>query len=224
MSVDRGDRLEERASEPIEIIGRRRAVRLGIVLLVIGALGLIVFGSLAVGVDAQTEANATAPSEATSDAPEGVVAQVDENLRINDYYLYEENSTFVVVLENVGDRQSRVTVTEMIQADSSAGTFGIQELRVSEGETIAVQVDVTIVRTGAGVMVTTQRSIAEGSGEFVRVDSSPDFFDRAAAWMDVRAGIAAALGSIPIVALGVWQAVARRRIDIEPIDIDGGDR
>jgi len=49
-------------------------------------------------------------------------------------------------------------------------------------------------------------------------------FSRAAAWVDVRiAGLAAIVGAIPAFAIGVWSVVARRTVDVDLVDPEGGD-
>lgn len=49
-------------------------------------------------------------------------------------------------------------------------------------------------------------------------------FSRAAAWVDVRiAALAAIVGAIPAFAIGVWSVVARRTVDVDLVDPEGGD-
>jgi len=49
-------------------------------------------------------------------------------------------------------------------------------------------------------------------------------FSRAAAWVDVRiAALAAIVGAIPAFAVGVWSVVARRTVDVDLVDPEGGD-
>jgi hypothetical protein len=49
-------------------------------------------------------------------------------------------------------------------------------------------------------------------------------YDRAASWVDVRvAGAAAILAGLPGFALGVWAVVARRTVDVDVVDPEGGD-
>lgn len=159
----------------------------------------------------------------TPEEPETVEAEVDEDLRVTQYGYDGGNATFWVTLSHVGERSTKVTITEAISSDQSgAGRFGIEQLRVQPGETVTVHVSINPNAETKGVMITTPKSVAQGRGTYLQLDDgSGNMFDFAADWTIVRVtwifGVAAAIGAI---VGGAWWLVSSRHEDVEDVDLD----
>lgn len=161
----------------------------------------------------------------TPDDPDEIVAEVDEDIRVTDYGYDEGNSTFWVAFEHVGDRSSRVTITEAISDDQAgAGTFGIEQVRLQEGEQAVVHVSVNPRASTKGVMITTSKSIAKGQGTYLQIDESMSLFDFSASWWTARIvwlfGVTATVSAFLV---GAWALVASRREDVADADLDPED-
>lgn len=210
---DQGDHLSIRQAFPVlQVVG------------VIVLLAVITAG--AAPVDAQqSTANTTAVS-GPSNGGEGttVVAQVDGDVRVLDYSYSESREVMSVEIENTGSTSSTVTITEAISADQTgAGTFGIEVVEVDDGETVTVEVSVASTGGSAGVMITTETSVEQGTGTYLQVDlGGASLFDGSAGWGEVRAGVfSTLLFCLGVVVLAGWHVVASRHETVQEVDVDG---
>ena len=191
----------------------RSSTRIG--LLSIFILLLVATGSVAAlagGAGGSSGSPTTAPAANQSgDQTNEVVTEVDSNLRVTNYSYNEDEEIMTVVLENQGGGSSAVTITELISSSSGGGSFGVEQLTVSSGETVAVDVNVRMRSGEAGVMITTQQSLANGEGAFVKVDESISLITGAATWTDVRVGSIVGVGATILVTLLIsWRRVRQR--------------
>lgn len=150
-----------------------------------------------------------------------VIAQVDEHVRVLEFAYSDDEGVFSIALENTGDEVSRVTITEAIGPErAGAGSFTIETYRVSAGERIVAQVDAERSSGSAGVMITTQRSLAAGQGTFLQDREELTLFDGEATWGDVRAAVVFGMPSGALFALlGAWAYVSRKHKTVNLVDI-----
>jgi archaellum component FlaF (FlaF/FlaG flagellin family) len=198
-------------------VSDRTAVRLGIVLILIGLAGLVVFGGIAAGpVSAQEESE-----NATVDEPQRVVAQVDSSVRVTDYGYNESAETFSIRVENTDDeRPSAVTMTEVISdRGQSSGTFGVEQFQLAPGEEIEVEIRAALTSGSAAVMIVTQESLDDGEGSFVRYEA--DRIDVLTGEPTVdhiqTAGVGGAAGVVLLLLLLAWHKIGDDDDSIEEV-------
>lgn len=165
-----------------------------------------------------------AASGAQNDSSSEVVAQVDEQIRVQDYRFNNSSSEFVVVLENTGKTPTDVTLTEAIDPEGGgAASFGVEVVTVDAGETVTVRVDIHGETMEPGVMIVTPASVNQGTGTYLEVEleeSGGGLLKGGATWGDVWAGILFAIAaSCVVTALGVWYVVARESNEIEEVPV-----
>ena len=152
-----------------------------------------------------------------------VVAEVDDQLRVSSYRYNASSETFVVSLENHGEEESSVTITEWMSEDASAtGRFGIELVTVPAGETITAKIDLRTGRDPPAVMLVTSRSAEKGHGTFLEADEteSGGLFSGVPTWTDVWVGVGVAiLFMAVVVVLGVWYVVARESNDVAEVNV-----
>lgn len=203
-----------------------RRVGLGSMALLILALLAVITATAAPAVAQETTANTTAVEGGSSGGGDGttVVAQVDSDVRVLDYSYSESSEVMSVEIENTGPTATSVTLTEAISADQSgAGTFGIEVVSVDDGETVTVEVSVADEGGTAGVMITTDESIEQGTGTYLQVDTGGgSILQGSASWSDVRAGVFFTLVfCLSVVVIAGWHVVASRHETVQEVDVDG---
>lgn len=152
-----------------------------------------------------------------------VVEQVDDRLRILAYSYHEEQSVFLITLENTAQvGTASVTITEAISRQAAdAGRFGIKSFEVAPGEKLEIRLTV-YTDNPLGVMVTTSRSVEEGHGSFLPVESGGSLIKGDATWADVRAGVLASiLLSLGVLVVAAWHVYASSNDDVEQVDMEG---
>ena len=162
------------------------------------------------------QSNSTASSSGGSET----IAQVDEDLRVTNISYDEESSIMSIELSNLegGGGDSQVTITEVVEPGSGSSSFGIEQLRIRDGETTTARLE--IEGNTPGAMVTSEDSIAEGSGSYVEVDSGIQLVSGASSWRDVQIGIVvAAVATMIMTLLTSWRVVARQSADYEEVDL-----
>jgi len=192
--------------------------RLGVIALIVVSVAAVV------AVPAVAQSDSAGNSSAVTNGGENattVVAQVDDRLRVTDYSYSEESELFSVTLENTADRYgSTVTVTEAIEAEGSgAGTFGIERVDLSPGETITVEVSVSADGL-RGVMITSERSIENGQGTYLSAESDGggELIKGGATGADVRSsGVFALIGSCLFALFGAWLYVSVRNEEVREV-------
>lgn len=114
-----------------------------------------------------------------------------------------------------GGGGSQVTITEVIEPGSGSSSFGIEQLRIRDGETTTVRLG--IEGSTPGAMVTSQDSIANGEGSYVEVDSGISIFEGSdATWQLVRlSGAGSLIGVVLLLALIVWHRIAEQNTTTE---------
>jgi hypothetical protein len=167
------------------------------------------------------ESTTTAANETADDEARDVVEQVDSNVVVTDYSYNATTKTFYVTLENRGDSDVDVTLTEIIDRDAEgARRFGITVVEVEDGETVRASVDAQRVDGAAGVMVLTPEAIETGSGVYLQESQQTDhrLIKGDPQGSHVRSGIAfTGGGTIILVILGAWQYVATANSEeVEP--------
>jgi len=191
---------------------------------VVALLAVITAGAAPVAAQ-QTTANTTAVSGGSGgDGGTTVVAQVDGDVRVLDYSYQEAAEVMSVEIENTGSTSSTVTITEAISADQTgAGTFGIEVVSLDDGETVTVEVSVASTGGSAGVMITTEESVEQGTGTYLQVDlGGTSLFDGSAGWGEVRAGVfTTLLFCLAVTVLAGWHVVASRHETVQEVDVDG---
>lgn len=197
---------------------RSRAVL--VVLVVAMLVSMMVVPIAAIG----QETNESAESDEEGNETTSVVADIDDDVRVLNYSYSDSQGVFSVTLENRGDRSSSVTLTELVDTsrDDNSGSFGVEVVRISPGETVEVSVDVQRDNSGvAGLMLVTQKSLESGSGVFLKDGDSGGLIEGAATWDDVRTGVGVAIaGSIGVILLVSWFVVRRQqRDDLEEVSI-----
>ena len=166
----------------------------------------------------QGEPSTSTPASSSSSRAENrseYLIEVDEDVRIvsADW----NNGEVSILLE--ADRSKLVTIVDasLDLQNYEATDIRRDRTRASRGLT---RINFTVEKPNkAAVTVST----ADGL-----VGLSPGdglgLFSRAAAWVDVRiAALAAIVGAIPAFAVGVWSVVARRTVDVDLVDPEGGD-
>lgn len=173
--------------------------------------------AVAAGAEAPTEATATPTDEDTE-----VVAQVDSSIRVLDYGFRDKAEVFVVELENTGERDVDVTLTEAISRKAAgSGRFGVEMVTVDEGETLTVRVDMQTNARNPGVMIVTSESIEQGHGTFLSVKDGISILRGEATWADVRAGTAFGVFiALFVVLIAAWHVVASRQTDVKEVGLD----
>lgn len=192
----------------------------------IALLSVLLIGGLAVaGVATADEVDADEPEENESDVT-GVVAQLDDDLRVVDYSYSDSAERMTIEIEHTAesDRRAQVTATELVsQRDGDSGTFGVDTARVSPGETIEMRLSVQRIDGTAGVLIISDQSIEEGTGVFVRDEdeTAASTFDGTPTWNDVRSGVGFGITiSLFVVLLAAWHVIREgERSDIEEVDI-----
>jgi len=193
-------------------------------LLVACVLGALLAGSLVVlagaPVSAQDDPNET---DNESDVA-GVVAQLDDDLRVVEYEYSDERERMTIEIEHVGesDRRAQVTATELVaEREGDSGTFGVDSARIAPDETIELRLSVERVNGVAGVLLISDESIEEGTGVFVRDGEEPtSIFEGAPTWQDVRVGagvgiLATVLGFL----LVSWQVVSKQETGYQEVEL-----
>lgn len=194
----------------------RRAILLGVVLLVAATAGSAVIGATAAAQETGTET-----TTANGSAENSVVAQVDSTVVVTSYRYNASSETFFVTLRNDGDDDKSVTITEIINRDSKGSRkFGISVVEVEPDETVTAEVSASRVDGAAGVMVLTTEAIETGAGVYLQESKQTDhrLIRGEASGAHVRAGIAfSGVGTIVLVLLGAWQYVATANSEeVEP--------
>lgn len=184
-------------------------------LLTVAIVGLVAL-SLFVGVGVAQETNTTTMTTA-SDETSDLVAQVDEDVRVESYSYDEDNETFSIVFSSVGDESADVTVTEVIsQRDGSSGTFGVEQFSIRPGETVEITIDAELTRGDAAVMIVTQKSLDNGEGTFLQYDSGSAWLTGAATWDLIRlSALGGILGVVILVIILTWHKIADSNDAIE---------
>lgn len=167
----------------------------------------------------QDAANESAGGEET----ETVITEVGRYVRVTDAHYDDANNTYYVTLHNTGEATADATLTEMIDASDSGGTFGIKSVSVASSEEVEVAVSAKRYGDTAGVMITTDRSKSRGTGGYVTdVETGPgvSLVDGAASWIDVQLTAigAVVIGTLGIV-LGAWQFVSEDVYGGEEVDL-----
>jgi hypothetical protein len=161
------------------------------------------------------QSNSTASSSGASET----IAQVDPDLRVTSVSYDEDSSIMSIELANrEGGGGSQITVTEVVSPGGGSSSFGIEQLRIYDGETTTAQL--RIEGDTPGAMITSQDSIEEGSGSYVEAESGIQLVSGAATWRDVQIGIVVAAVATGIMwLLRSWQIVARQSADYEEVDL-----
>lgn len=103
-------------------------------------------------------------TDAGDDEPTDVVAQVDTNLQVLDYYM--EDGEMVVTLRNTAHIDKFVTVSEVT---SGTGKFAIRRYKIGKKSTTTIRL--TMRRpSSTGVTLVTEASMAAGQG--LKLDTS----------------------------------------------------
>jgi hypothetical protein len=217
LDLDRGE-----VEDPIELIGRERATRLGILLVALGLTGLLIFGGgIAVGLgSAQESANGSQSDavEETPDDPDVATERLDSNVRVGEYGYDADREIFHAELIHTGSETSRITATELV-SESGAGSFGVQQLELRPGETVTVEVSVE-ERSGSnpGIMIVSQESLSNGSGVYLIEEGDFSLFSGDASWSFVRVGaIGGATGVIGLLLGLSWMIISSRDSEWEVI-------
>lgn len=165
----------------------------------------------------QQEADNSSAAEPTT-----VERQVDEDVRVTAYRYDLDEETMSITIENTGTADAYVTMTEAIgkqQARQGDGTFGIETLRLREGETVTAQISVS--RDGLrAVMVTTDRSVEQGRGTFLAADSGGSLYSGEPTWMDVRVAVVSMIVIVAIVlAISIWHKLSSKHKPFATIEV-----
>jgi len=180
--------------------------------------------------ETETETGGETASENSSESDDNassVVAQVDRRIRVIDYRYNASRETFYVTLENIGDRDSELTITEVIgREEAGAGSFGIKRQEIRAGETVEIQVSAKRYSGAAAVMVTTALSIERGTGTYLQEDDRERYraIKGEPSGAHVRSGaLFGGIGSIIVMILGAWQYVAGKHDDEKNVDLSEDD-
>lgn len=218
---ERSDLDLDGIEDPIELLGRDRARRIGIVLVVIGLLGLLIFGPLAIGTGLAQESESNGESDVEQDAvedPDVVTEQLDSNVRVGAYSYDADREIFSAELIHIGDSTARITATELV-SESGAGSFGVQQLELSPGDEVTVEVSVEDnPGSNPGIMIVSQESLQEGSGVYLVEEGSISIFSGEATWGLVRTGVLGGVTGVLGLLLGLsWFVISSRDNDYEVI-------
>jgi hypothetical protein len=185
----------------------------------VGLVLAAAFLPTAAGVAAAQQGGQQTATPAPAPSNETVVAQVDSQVRVTDYGYNDDKEVFRVELQHTDDAGSTatVTITEMVRGDSSSGTFGIERIQLSPGETVTVEVDAERYRGVVGVMIVTETSLENGEGVFLKdEDGYMQIFEGEATWGYVRLAAAGAVIGVVALALGIgWHRVADDSDNVE---------
>jgi len=219
--IDLDRETVERIEDPVELIGRDRATRLGILLVVIGLTGLLIFGGAAVGLgSAQESANGSQSGavEETPSEPDVATERLDSNVRVGEYSYDAEREIFSAELIHVGDSTAKITATELV-SESGSGSFGVQQLRLSPGEEVTVEVSVEDTSgSNPGIMIVSQESLNNGSGVYLIEEGDFSLFSGDASWSFVRVGaLGGATGVIGLLLGLSWMIISSRDSEWEVI-------
>lgn len=184
------------------------------------------FGAVAVTalvgpVGAQESTTTAAENETADDEARDVVEQVDSNVVVTGYSYNATTETFYVTLENRGDSDVDVTLTEIIDREAEgARRFGITVVEVEDGETVRASVDAQRVDGAAGVMVLTPEAIETGSGVYLQERQTTDnrLIKGDPKGSHVRSSVIfTGWGTLFWILLGAWQYVATANSEeVEP--------
>lgn len=167
---------------------------------------------------AQVEGNATTTSTG-SEASGGnntkqVAERIDEDVAVVSYRYNATSETFYVTLENDGEDDSTVTITESIsREDAGERRFGIEVVDVEVGETVEVGVSAKRVEGAAAVMILTEKAIESGSGVYLQESKKTDtrLIKGDPTGGQVRsAALFSGFGVVLLTTLGSWQYVATK--------------
>lgn len=217
--IERSD-LDLDRPDPIELLGRDRAIRIGILLLVLGLSGLLVFGGALAGIAPAAAQESESGSSEDPSGSEGNVStatqQLDQQVRVGEYSYDAEREIFTIELQHTAPEGeiARITATELV-SESGAGSFGVRQLRLSPGETVEIEVSVKD-KSGSnpGVMIVSQRSLQEGSGVYLIEESSLGIFTGDATWSLVRVSAVGAIGGLLALLLGMsWLVISSKDSD-----------
>lgn len=165
-------------------------------------------------------------SSQSGDGNATILATVDSRLVVLSQSYDAEREIMSVTLRNDGDRDSDVTVSEVIsRSRAGSGTFGITQTVVEPGETLTVEVSASRVRGAAAVMVLTRESVEDGSGTYLqeRPKASGGLLSGDASGGDVRAAvIMTGTGTLVWAVVGAWALVARRNRDVIEVGVSSG--
>lgn len=198
--------------------------------------GLVLAGAL-VGAVAVTPTHAaaqaqnnstTSPASASEGGETQVIAEVDQNLIVTDTGYNASSGMFSVTLKNVAEQaDSDVTVTEVISRKqaSNGEQFGIKQFSVTDGETVTVKVQADRMNGVAAVMVTTQESLEDGTGAYLKEGDYQEADSRLIKGEptggQVRATATFVFGGTALMMFtGAWGYVAKRDEDVSDVDVD----
>jgi hypothetical protein len=195
----------------------RRALLLGVVLLVAAVAGSAAVSSVAAQSETTTAANAT---DDDNDSRQ-VVAQIDDNIVVTNYRYNASTETFYVTLQNRGDKDVSVTISETIDREKAGSqTVGIEVVEVGGGETVEASVDAQRVDGAAGVLILTDAAVENGNVEYLQ-ESQETYHrlikgDPNGGHVRSAAGFTG-FGTLLWVLLGAWQYVATANSEeVEP--------
>jgi hypothetical protein len=140
--------------------------------------------------------------------------EIDSNVRV--LSATWNDGEVSMVLE--ADRSALVTITDasLDLQNHEATEIKRSRQRIPAGVT-RINFTTEKPRTAAVTVATRQGLVGLSPGDGLGL------YDRAASWVDVRvAGAAAILAGLPGFALGVWAVVARRTVDVDVVDPEGG--
>ena len=159
-------------------------------------------------------ATSSSSGPADSENESEYLIEVDSNVRVRSATW--DDGRVSMVLE--ADRSSLITITDasLDLQNHEATEIKQSRQRIPAGVT-RINFSVEKPRTAAVTVATRNGLVGLSPGDGLGL------YDRAASWVDVRvAGAAAILAGIPGFALGVWAVVARRTVDVDVVDPEGG--